>query len=374
MAATLAEIRTVQTEAEAFASLLVDLAAEGVSYTGWQSTAVQSALARIAAKNDAAAQAIRLVIVDGGYPNTAARAWLDAVLQGFFLTYRTPARKTVGTFRITDSASVGPLPTKQVGEVRVTYGTPGIVFTNAEAFSVALGGYTDVSFVAEVAGTSGNIPNVSTLAFLTALPGYAVTNPAVGATGTWITVAGAAAELDAAYLARSLARWGALGAGGNEQAVRYRVGVAEPLCTLVGVNDANPNGPGSVDVYLGTATGTASGGNITTVDAYLQPRKAVGTGELRCFAAPTVTNAVTATIYSDGTRASTDIEDDADAAMAQLVADVVVLGGTLYVAELVQRLMDIDGVVNVTIATPAADVDLGLFGRLIDGSHTWTVV
>lgn len=371
--ATLAQIRTVQTEAEALADLLVDLAAEGVSYTGWQFTAIQSALTRIAARNDAAMQAIRLSVVDGGFPNTALGAWLDATIQGFYNLPRTPAAKTIGTFRITDSSNVGPLATKIVGEVRVTYGDPAIIFTNREAFSVALSGYTDVSFVAEVAGTSGNIPNSSTLGFVTAIPGFTVTNPAVGATGTWITTAGSAAESDAAYLRRAIARWSSLGAGGNASAVAYRCTQADSALTLIGVDDANPNGPGSADVYLATASGTASGGQVTTADDYLQPRKAVGTGELRCFAAPTYSNAITATLYSDGTRSSSEIEDDADAAMALLASEQAALGGYIYRAELTQRLMDIDGVVNLTLTTPAADVTLVSFARIIDGSHTWTV-
>lgn len=371
--ATLAEIRTVQTEAEALADLLVDLAAEGVSYTGWQYTAIQSALTRIAARSDAAAQAIRLSVVNGGFPNTAIGAWLDATIAGFFNLTRTPAVKTIGVFRVTDAASVGPLTTKGVGEVRVTYGDPAIVFANREAFSVALSGYTDVSFVAEVAGTSGNIPNSSTLGFVTAIPGFTVTNPAVGATGTWITTAGAASESDAAYLRRALSRWSSLGAGGNAEAQAYLCTVADSALTLVGVNDANPNGAGSVDVYLATATGTASGGQVTTAQTYLRLRKASGTGELRCFAAPTYTNAVTATLYSDGTRISTDIEDDADAAMALYASEQAALGGYIYRAELTQRLMGISGVVNLTLTTPAADVTLDAFARILDGSHTWTV-
>lgn len=371
---TYAEIRTVQTEAEAFADLLVELASEGVSYTGWQHTAIQSALTRIAARNKAAATVIRKAVVDGGYTTTARLTWLDALIPGFWDLRRTPAVKTVGTFRITDTAGVGPLATKGVGEVRVTYGTPGIVFVNREAFSVSLSSYADVSFVAEVAGAAGNIPNSSTLGFVTALPGYTVTNPAVGATGTWITIAGAAAEADAVYIARALSRWGSLGAGGNTSAIRYRCSVADSAITLVGVDDANPNGAGSVDVYVATATGTASGGQVTTVDTYLQLRKAAGTGKLRTFAAPTYTNAVTSTLYSDGTRLSTDIEDDADAAMALLASEQAALGGYIYRAEITQRLMDIAGVVNMTLATPAADVTLANFARILDGTHTWTVV
>ena len=370
---TYAEIRTVQTEAEALAALLVELASEGVSYTGWQYTAIQSALTRIAARNKAAATVVRKAVLDGGYTATSRDAWLDALIPGFWDLERVKAVKTIGTFRITDSAAVGPLATKGVGEVRVTYGDPGIVFVNREAFSVALSSYADVSFVAEVAGAAGNIPNSSTLAFVTSIPGFTVTNPAVGATGTWITIAGAAAEGDVPYFTRALSRWGSLGAGGNTSAIRYRCTVADSAITLVGVDDANPNGAGSVDVYVATASGTASGTQVTTVDTYLQLRKASGTGELRTFAAPTYTNAVTATLYSDGTRLSTDIEDDADAAMALLASEQAALGGYVYRAEITQRLMEIEGVVNLTLATPAADVTLVSFARILDGTHTWTV-
>ena len=32
-----------------------------------------------------------------------------------------------------------------------------------------------------------------------------------------------------------------------------------------------------------------------------------------------------------------------------------------------------EGVVNLTLATPAADVTLVSFARILDGTHTWTV-
>jgi hypothetical protein len=104
--------------------------------------------------------------------------------------------------------------------------------------------------------------------------------------------------------------------------------------------------------------------------AALSPQKAVGTGELRVFAAPLVTQGVTATLYTDGTNAAA--QADADAAITGLVPTQAVgstsvgLGGTLYtLGDIVPALMSVAGALNVVLTVPAADVVLGNSDALV---------
>jgi hypothetical protein len=47
--------------------------------------------------------------------------------------------------------------------------------------------------------------------------------------------------------------------------VAYRIAAADATITRWFIDDANPNGPGSLDVYIAPSTGTASGGQVTAM-------------------------------------------------------------------------------------------------------------
>lgn len=362
------EAKTARTKDAILETWMVDLAAADVPTDAWEPTTDARAMLELEATAQAKTEEIRADTAQAGFLSSKGD-WLDATGTGFFDLPRAPATKTVGTVRVRDDANVGPLLNRPARSVRVQADT-GEYFVNNEAFSVLLGGYADVAFVAEVAGAGGNVANSSISTLTTSLPGFAVSNPAVGATGTWITAAGADAEKDADYEARQRAQWSTLGAAGNDDAVKARVRAADSTLTRIFVDDANPNGAGSADVYIATAIGTASGDQVDAVTAYIVPLKAVGTGPLRVLAAPLYEQEVVATLLTDGSNASA--EADAEQALADLQATFG-LGGTLYRAAIIAALMGVDGALNVVLPTPAADGALGQADVLVFDPITLTV-
>lgn len=362
---TLAAVLTTRTEDDIFAADLVALAGLGLPATGWQTTAIQYAITKINARSQAAAELFRKRYAQAGYLDTvhlSGADWVDILSQGFFQVTRTPATFAIHQIRITDT-SAGSALDKATRTVRLKHSGSGLYFINREAFHVDASGYADVQFVCESSGTQGNVAPSGTWEIITSLPGYTATNPAVGATGVSVLVAGADQETSASVVTRCRNKWSTLGRGGNAAAVAYRITEANSLITRYYINDANPNGPGSVDVYIAPASGTASGGQVTAMLASLNPQKAVGTGELRVIAAPLVAQGVTAILYTDGTNGSA--QADADAAIAAMVptqdpaSTAVGLGGTLYIAQIIAALMSVDGAQNATVSLPAADVVYG---------------
>lgn len=369
---TYADLMTTRTEEQVFQDALTELAGLGLPTSGWQSSSYQYSVTRIDARAQAALEVIRKRLAMGCHADTAALAgddWTDAFASGFFGLARTPASFAIHQFRITDT-SAGAALAKGVRTVRVRDEASGLYFTNAEAFALTASSYADVRFACESSGAAGNIAPGATLTLIASLPGYAATNPAVGATGASVLVAGVDKESSATLISRCTARWSSLGAGGNAAAVIYRIQTADSTVTKYLIDDANPTGPGSLDVYIATDAGTATGGQATAVDAYLQPRKAVGTGQLRVFAAPTYALAVTATLYTDGTNGSAAA--DAVAAVGAMsstpdpTSTAVGLGGTVYVlGDIVPTLMGVAGAINCTVSLPAADVVLGRSDLLV---------
>lgn len=363
---TLAAILDTRTEDEIFAADLLTLAGLDVPTTGWQTTAIQYAYIKIGARSQAAAELFRKRYAQAGYLDTvhlSGADWVDILSSGFFQVYRSPATYSIHQIRITD-VSAGSALDRTARTVRIKHAATGLYFVNNEAFHVDASGYADVQFVCESSGSQGNVAPSGTWEIITSLPGYGATNPVVGGTGVSVTVAGADAESSASVVTRCRNKWSTLGRGGNAAAVAYRIAAADPTITRWFIDDANPNGPGSLDVYIAPATGTASGGQVTAMQAALEPQKAVGTGELRVFAAPLVTEGVTATLYTDGSNGSA--QADADAAIAAMVptqdpgSTSVGLGGTLYVlGDIVPALMAVAGALNVTVSLPSADVVYG---------------
>jgi hypothetical protein len=264
---TLAAVLTTQTQDEIFAADLAAMAALDLPVTGWGPTSIQYALTWINARDKALYQTFRQRLARAGYLDTVILSgadWVDLLSAGFFQVYRSPATATIQQIRFTDT-SAGSALDKAVRTVRIRDAATGLYFFNAEAFHLDASGYADVSFICESLGAQGNIAPGATWLNVTSLPGYTATNPAVGATGVSVTTAGADAESSASVVLRCRNKWSTLGRGGNAAAVAYRIAAADATITRWFIDDANPNGPGSLDVYIAPSTGTASGGQVTAM-------------------------------------------------------------------------------------------------------------
>lgn len=348
---TLEEALTARDAAEIRTELLDDLAEAGCDATGFGTFSVERALPSLEAAAQANAETMRVAIVKAGFLDTAAEAhpsWLTKLARGAYQVERIEAGAAVWSCTLTNTLSGGPylIP---VGGVLIAAGT--VQFRNSETGTLLAGPATTLTleFTAEEAGTDGNV-SVSAIDTIVsaspALPGVTVTNDS-------LVTAGRAEESDADLVQRCEDRWGTLGYGGHDTAIRYNIGVAAPSVTRIAVLNDNPYGAGSVGVILANAEGPATGDEVEAVDAYLQPRKPLGSGELRVLAATEHDVTVTAELTTDGSNGT--VIADAEAALEALASETELGPGTLYVAEIIQRLMGVDSVINVVVSAPASD-------------------
>jgi uncharacterized phage protein gp47/JayE len=365
---TLEEATTTRTAEEVRDDLLDALVALGVQATGWDPMAVQRAIIEIDAEARATEEGYRALIAQAGFLRTAPNAgdaWLDLLSVGFFGIERAPATSAVQRIRLTNAASSGPW---QIEAGKFIVSTPNGDETGLGRFVnegqsgtllAGVGQFVDVDFMAALAGSGGNAP-------VTALAGVSVTN-------TSIVTPGRDAESNESLIKRCLGRWASISFGGALEAYQTWVGEAftsagetNPI-TRVYVDDTNPNGIGSTDIYLATESGPATTDQVDTVDDFLQPRRALGTGELRVFQAIANPQTVSVTVY-----AKADVAAEVEAALLEMEADTA-MGGTLYLAEIVQRVMDVDQVYNMGVVSPLADVALGP-GEVIEVTPVVAVV
>jgi hypothetical protein len=269
-------------------------------------------------------------------PNQRDQAWIDRKLEGFFSTTRLLETKAVHAFTLVNqSATGGPHTIAADRKLRASSET-GIEFVNVSGGTLlpGIGETCTILFEAAKPGLSGNIGPGEIYKILGgALPGVSITNPP----GSLVTAA-RARETNAEYVSRTLGRWGTLAAGGHPSAVTYRILSGVETLTKLGVRDDNPNGPGTVDVFLANAAGPATINECNAAKAVFGPYEPLGSRNLwRYLPAIAKQVVVTATIELDGTNQNAIA--DATAALILLQAQFPMKAGAKLDESLIRGIL-----------------------------------
>ncbi len=312
-AVTVTDATTLQSQ------LTTDLAAEGVVLTGFSPTSAERGLIALDARALSTEQQLRAEVVKSGLlvdVEFRDEEWVDRKVYGFFRVERLRETKARHVFTLTNqSATGGPYTINPLS--REAMSLDGTKFKNLTGGTLRAGvGETlQLEFEALVAGLSGNIGPGEIYKLLGGtLPAVDITN----ILGSQIFVA-RRRETNREYLERALARWGTLAAGGHEFSTRFRILSGVETIAKLGVRDDNPNGPGSVDVFLANAAGPATTQECAAAQAVFGPYEPLGSRGLWRYLPAVARNvAVTGTMEPDGTSAT--IIADATATLALLAA------------------------------------------------------
>lgn len=372
--ATLAQLFAVRDQATVLQQMYALGAQLGVDVVGVQAERMFRALFEIEATAKSGEDGQRAAIARAGFLQTVNLAntdsftgayiappnWTDLIALGWFNLTRYGAVKTVGAAQLSCNSLAAPAT---IPALTARFSTSsGIYFRNRDTFTIAPGTAVPLTLIAEVAGSASNVPVDSIAVINTTFAGCTVSNP--GTNGSWITTVGAEAESDTNLAARCLSRWAASSYGGARSAYAQwvtdaftSVGLAPTIPAYrIGVDDTNPNGPGSTDLYIANTAGPATAEEVALVDAYLQPRRALGTGPLRIFSAPALTIPVNAAMYGNAGGVALG-----NAALVALAASIGI-GKVVYYSNIIAALSapSIPGVApptgHVELFTPTADV------------------
>lgn len=354
--ATLADLVAPPTKAEVEQTILDLLEGAGFTPTAWQPGSFPLTIVSVFAELFADAFYAIAQIANGGVFGLSVGRWVDLWLESQYDEERLDPVFTIGQMQLADTGNTGPHVISALSLVVTT--SSGLQFRNITGGTLLLGGTLDLTWRATVAGAAYNIPNNTTLSFVTSLPGVTVTNPSVGSTGTWITTLGADVEADAAAKTRGSSKWGTVSTGSPPSAYRYWA-LSQTGVTRVRVDDGNPDGPGSVRVYIDNA------GAVAALQAILQPASNDGkvpTGTLLTVMAAT-TQAVTiqGTVTVDASARSA--AESAILANLTALALRIPIGGKVIRAQVMEEIMsalpDDDNVSNFVFgSSTSADVQL----------------
>ena len=281
------------------------------------------------------------LIARGATLETSTRGWLTLLAASQYGLSRLDPVTTIGTVVLTDGGggphviAVGQLYVATVGGVR---------FRNTSSGTLPASGTLELTFAAEFAGSAANVTNGAIGVLVTSLPTVSVSNPAIGTTGTWITTLGADQESDPTLRARCSAKWATLSTGSPAAAyIFWALSIAGT--TRAAVDDGNPDGAGTLRVYIDSAA------NVTSTQDYVQDTTSGGKAPSGSLA--TIVAATTVSISVPGVvtiqRAYRATAEPALLAALAAYALEVPIGGIVREAEVVERVMTPVGVVDFVL-------------------------
>jgi len=286
-------------------------------------------------------------VLDQSFPQTAQGTYLDYHAETRGIT-RGAAEKAAGTIRFAAADKVTAACPIEKGTVCMT--AEGARFETTEDAAIAVGSqWVDVPAQAVEAGAGGNVI-AGTVTLLSAMPVGVVqcTNPAAFS-------GGCDAESDEALRGRVLASYQRLPNGANaayyeQEAMRYP-GVA--AAKAVG----RARGIGTVNVVIATHAGVPDAALLAAVETDLQKKREIAV-DVKVLAPTVETVAVTAALKAAPGYTFAEVKAGAQSALEALFTGEL-LGKSVTTARLLTLLCGVEGVENVHLTAPAADVAVG---------------
>ena len=286
-------------------------------------------------------------VLDQSFPQTAQGMYLDYHAETRGIT-RGAAEKAAGVIRFAAADKVTAACPIEKGTVCMT--AEGVRFETTEDATIAVGSqWADVPAQAVEAGAGGNVI-AGTVTLLSAMPIGVVqcTNPAAFS-------GGCDAESDEALRGRVLASYQRLPNGANaayyeQEAMRYP-GVA--AAKAVG----RARGIGTVNVVIATHAGVPDAALLAAVETDLQKKREIAV-DVKVLAPAVETVAVTAALKAAPGYTFAEVKAGAQSALEALFTGEL-LGKSVTTARLLTLLCGVEGVENVHLTAPAADVAVG---------------
>ena len=286
-------------------------------------------------------------VLDQSFPQTAQGMYLDYHAETRGIT-RAAAEKAAGVIRFAAADKVTAACPIEKGTVCMT--AEGVRFETTEDAAIAVGSqWADVPAQAVEAGAGGNVI-AGTVTLLSAMPVGVVqcTNPTAFS-------GGCDAESDEALRGRVLASYQRLPNGANaayyeQEAMRY-TGVA--AAKAVG----RARGIGTVNVVIATHAGVPDAALLAAVETDLQKKREIAV-DVKVLAPAVETVAVTAALKATPGYTFAEAKASAQSALEALFTGEL-LGKSVTTARLLTLLCGVEGVENVHLTAPAADVAVG---------------
>jgi hypothetical protein len=358
------------------------MTALGFQTTGWQDGKIQKTIVTTLATISADLSEVAKQVADFGFNDLATGDALNEFSNSRFGNTKTVAVRTRGPMRLRSSASI-PY-TIEPGQLIVAT-DDNIQFRNVDSDvrTLPAGGAIQLTWEAVKAGADSNVPNNTVTRLLTPLAGVTVSNDE----GTpWYTVAGADEQSDASIQLENRTQWARLSI---ELVAEAYINIAiKNGAAKVGLNDQNPRGAGTIDVYPAAELGLLGPSTVAAIQLAFSGATfgtdatwpASGTSRVAVLQPTPFPLDLTGSIYFDPAFAQSEVQDSVNQALADLLR-ITPLGGFSYppalanvitLGDLLEVIENVEGVRTAVLTTPAATVSVGTLSLVVQGTWTFT--
>lgn len=376
------------THDQAKQQLLAYLVTLGFQTTSWQPGAPEQFGLEVGAEIEARLSKYAVFLRDMALNETAEGEALTRLSASRFGNTRVAALETQRSITLACAAGSGPYVIN-LGDLVLT-DADGHTFRNVAGLSVVYpanlptSGSLTLLVEAEIAGAQANVANDTVTMLVTTLAGVTVTDDT-------LYRAGQDEESDARLKARNSSKIATRSLEPIADTIENLVLEAAPTVYQIGLNDENPRGAGTFDVYLAGELATATASEVAAVQAALDLRVMGDTSGIPSTrpgyaqAAPTLALNLVGTVYYNPAYSAADVQTGVEAALLAFLKTIP-LGGFDFTPALddVVPKNDVEAAIKgatvngqsgavrtVTLSTPAGDVSPGVFEKLIQG--TWTL-
>jgi uncharacterized phage protein gp47/JayE len=379
MAITLEQVRQPVSENDALDLWLRLLDEQGFAATSWQPGSVALTIVTIGARLYSALTNLIAYYSLQGFNETASGDGLTAFSSSHYDNQRVPATSTEGLIRL-DNASGAP-HIIAVGQLQAEDENDGLKYRNIAGGTIPAGGTLTLAFAADGPGSQYNVPNDTITILNTPLNGVTISNPDAG-TGTWITSEGSDEETDPRLQLRNSTKWATRTyATPAEGLISFALESTDNI-TRVAVDDSNPGGPGTTDVYIAGAAGVSSQDDVDTAQAYIDDRIPI-TSVVGCTVNYALGNVQswTGTVYIVAALNNPTTRAAVEQALADYINTLPISGrklddpdqGYAIYSEWIGAMTAVPGIEKV-LTFPSADIPVPLWEILTMGSIALTYV
>jgi len=361
----LQQILGVITIAQARQNLLDIATGLKFNTTSWQEGSWQRTLIEIFAVVYAAATHGVSQIAAGGYNDLAEDVWLHLLSDSHYDNQVHAAVATQGKLTLTSTSLAPPYPIA-IDDLTAADAN-GLTFRNKTAGTLSSGGTLELLFEAESPGSAGNVSPGTITILKTPLAGVSITNPLQPDGSSWVTRDGADVETNPELRTRNRTKWATLGIGPG-MAYVHNARQAHSSVKRVYVDDTNPDGPGTFDIYLAGDSGPASATIVAAVDSYLRGNtdgidRKNATSRMRVFPAVARNFTLNAGVYLRKEYDTLTTRTAIEKAIADYFKELPIGGtplvdggpGAVRLAAISGRTMPIAGMQNIAFTDPTSD-------------------
>lgn len=366
-----AELQERITEDDAEELILSELDAQGFTATSWQSGDPNVTIVKAIAKLEAHYSQLQAFYALNRFNGTATdRDLMAEISQSDF--DNTPNEAQTARYTVRFSLVVGmPAETLTANVDSVSTADGSKTFTLKETGTVNAGSYVDIIVEADQAGTAGNVGNGTITNLVTTHAGVTCSNIGIVRQGT-------DEESIEAMRLRNRQKWATLSVENTNDAIEYLIKTGVSEITSVVIDDSNPRGAGTVDIYCAAALDGASPEAIVAANQIARARYFNADPRIGCIAATTSYATITGTILYDPTIGSSQTQANVESALEDLLSDLPIGGrsyqngdaNVLLRDDVIEALKAATGVVAVSLSG-SGNYAVGEFAKLVP-PDPWT--